>query len=42
MTKFRKDPTEWENKKMTSPSVGGDFTLETLKGQDLINKEVRR
>ncbi|MFR7350478.1 hypothetical protein [Peptoniphilus sp.] len=36
MKKFRKDPTEWENKKMTSQSVGGDFTLETLKGQDLI------
>ena len=36
MKKIRKEPTEWKNKKMTSQSVGGDFTLETLKGQDLI------
>ncbi|MDU5323089.1 MAG: hypothetical protein E6149_00315 [Peptoniphilus harei] len=36
MTRFRKDPADWENKKMTTPSVGGDFMLEPLKGKNLI------
>ncbi|EEI83524.1 hypothetical protein [Anaerococcus tetradius] len=34
---FRPDPAEWENKKMTEPSVGGDFSLKTLDGLNLIN-----
>lgn len=34
---FRPDPAEWENKKMTEPSVGGDFSLKTLDNLDLIN-----
>lgn len=35
--KFRPDPVEWENKKMTEPSVGGDFSLKTLDNINLIN-----
>lgn len=34
---FRPDPKEWENKKMTEPSVGGDFSLKTLDKFSLIN-----
>lgn len=34
---FRPDPVEWENKKMTEPSVGGDFGLKTLGNLDLIS-----
>lgn len=28
---FRPDPAEWENKKMTEPSVGGDFSLKNTR-----------
>lgn len=34
---FRPDPAEWENKKMTEASAGGDFNLKTLGNFDLIN-----
>lgn len=34
---FRPDPAEWKNKKMTEPSVGGDFSLKTLDNLDWIN-----